>query len=118
MTKETAKLYTISLEEAYFQYCVAYVSKAWAHLKNFNRVIALIQQSGLPQIWEYEIGAKYMDNSVQNTLRFARKFYSAAGDEPVPFGMSNFSGMLVIWVIGVGLSAFVFFVEIRIGRTH
>lgn len=118
ITKDNAKLYTISLEEAYFQYCVSFVSKAWVHMKNFNKVIAMIQESGLPRIWEYEMGFRYMDDDIQSTLRFARKLNSAGGDEPVPFGMSNCSGMIVIWLIGVIISVFVFFAEIVISRKH
>ncbi|KAL5278393.1 hypothetical protein ACFFRR_003178 [Megaselia abdita] len=111
ITKESAKLYTISLEEVYFQYCVSFVSKAWVHLKNYNKVIAMVQESGLPRIWEWKMGVKYMDDDIQNTLRFSRKIASAGGDEPVPLGMSNCSGMMVIWLFGIVVSIFVFLGE-------
>lgn len=112
ITKDSAKLYTVATEEIYFELCVAFVSKSWVHTKNFNKFISMVQESGLPKIWEWEMGIKYMDDAVQKTLEFSRHLESIGGDEPVPLGMSNFSGMIIVWVFGAVFSVFVFLFEL------
>lgn len=114
--RESAKLYTLSLEELYFELCVAFVSKSWVHAKNFNRFISMVEESGLPYIWEWEMGIKYMDDEVQKTIESTKHIKSVGEDEPVPLGMSNFSGIICIWCLGAVFSVFVFLAEMFFGK--
>lgn len=116
ITKESAKHYTISMDEIYFELCVAFVSKSWVHMKNFNKFISMVQESGLPKIWEWQMGVKYMDDSVQKTLVSSKHLNHIGGDEPVPLGMSNFSGIIIIWCLGVVISVLVFACELLFRR--
>ncbi|KAL5273556.1 hypothetical protein ACFFRR_000351 [Megaselia abdita] len=116
ITPDSAKLYTVSLEEIYFELCVAFVSKSWVHTKNFNKFISMVQESGLPKIWEWEMGVKYMDDTVQNTLKFSMHLKNMRKDEPVPLGMCNFSGIILIWILGAALSFLVFMSEMYFGK--
>lgn len=112
ITRDSAKLYTLSMEELYFELCVAFVSKSWVHTKNFNKMISMVQESGLPKIWEWQMGIKYMDDAAQKSIESSLHLKTLGGDEPVPLGMTNFSGMMVVWLLGVGLSIIVFLCEL------
>lgn len=118
ITKDSSKMYTVNLEELYFEHCVAYVSKSWVHLKNFNKVVSMIQESGLPKIWEWQMGVKHKDANVQRTLESSMHLASIGGDEPVPLGMSNFSGMIVLWLLGIGLSILAFLSELYYAKMN
>lgn len=116
ITKESSKLYTVSLEELYYELCVAFVSKSWVHMKNFNKIISMIQESGLPKIWEWEMGVKYMDDAVQKNLESSMHVENLSADEPVPLGMSNFIGIILVWLLGAGFSIIIFLCEMRYGK--
>lgn len=115
-TNDAAKHYTVSKEEMYFELCVAYVSKSWAHMENYNKFISMVEESGLPEIWEWQMGVKYIDDTILNTLMSSKHLGNIGEDEPVPLGMSNFSGMIIIWCIGIGVSTLVFCYEVTFGR--
>lgn len=76
----------------------------------------MIQESGLPKIWEWEMGVKYMDDAIQKNLESSMHLENLSGDEPVPLGMSNFIGMMLIWLLGTGISIVAFLIEMHVGK--
>lgn len=98
-------------EDLYFQYTVAFVKRCWPLLDRFDQLIYWWHSAGLDKYWEWRVVA--MNLNVQKQKQVESTMYSNLDDiGPVKLGMSNFVGMLLLWVLGILLATVVFFYEI------
>ncbi|XP_037928518.1 uncharacterized protein LOC119662936, partial [Teleopsis dalmanni] len=102
----------IMLDDIYFEYTVAFVTRVWPLLDNFNKVIYMWHSSGLDKFWEWRIVADNMDDDVQKRIKASMNSYSEADLGPLKLGMSNFAGILLIWVLGILIAILAFICEV------
>lgn len=111
MAPESIDHLKIMQEDLYFQYTVAFVSRCWPLLSAFDDLIYWWHSAGLDNYWEWRVVADNMN--VQKQKQVEATMYSNMEDiGPVKLGMSNFVGILLIWVLGILLSLAVLFYEI------
>ncbi|XP_075168532.1 ionotropic receptor 41a [Haematobia irritans] len=114
LTPESIHKLKIMQEDLYYQYSVAFVTRCWALLGKFDDLIYWWHSAGLDKFWEWRVVANNMN--VQKQKQVEATMYSNMEDiGPVKLGMSNFAGMLLIWLLGISISCFVFIYELLRG---
>lgn len=106
ITPESINRLKLALDDIYFGYTVAMVSRLWAHLPIYNDLILAWHSSGFDKIWEWRITADFLNVNEQNQVIASRNFNFDTG--PVKLGMSNFGGMILLWLLGMAVSVLVF----------
>uniref|UniRef100_W8BK21 Ionotropic glutamate receptor n=1 Tax=Ceratitis capitata TaxID=7213 RepID=W8BK21_CERCA len=105
----------IMIEDIYFQYTVAFTARMWPMLDNFNEMVVMWHSSGLDKFWEWRSVADYLDGNIQKQLMASQ--YSNLDDiGPVKLGMSNFVGMLLLWLLGIVFAFLAFLGELLLDR--
>uniref|UniRef100_A0A1A9WGK9 Ionotropic glutamate receptor C-terminal domain-containing protein n=1 Tax=Glossina brevipalpis TaxID=37001 RepID=A0A1A9WGK9_9MUSC len=90
----------IMKEDLYFQYTVAFTKRLWPMLDRFDQLIYNWHSAGLDTYWELRIVANTMDLKKQKQVEAT--IYSNMDDMgPIKLGMSNFAGILLIWILGI-----------------
>lgn len=98
-------------EDLYFQYTVAFVERLWPMLGQFDELLYWWHSAGLDKYWEWRIVADNLN--VHKQKQVEATMYSNNEDiGPVKLGMSNFAGILLIWVLGVSMAFMAFLYEI------
>ncbi|KAH8272608.1 hypothetical protein KR018_004057, partial [Drosophila ironensis] len=101
----------IMQEDLYFQYTVAFVPKLWPLLEKLNFHIYNWHSSGLDKYWEYRVVADNMNVKIQKQVE--NTMCQNQGDiGPVTLGMSNFSGILLVWLLGSTMATVAFVLEL------
>ncbi|EDW01430.1 uncharacterized protein LOC6559759 [Drosophila grimshawi] len=111
---QAIKRMVIMQEDLYYQYTVAFVPRCWPLLERFNDLIYRWHSSGFDKYWEYRVVADNLNVQIQQHVESTMS--GAAQDdvniEPVTLGMSNFVGILLVWVLGVTVALIVFVAEL------
>lgn len=100
-------------EDLYYQYTVAFVPRLWPLLERFNALVYRWHSSGFDKYWEDRVVADNLNVKIQQQVE-STVLSSGQEDidiEPVMLGMSNFAGILLVWVLGIGLALMAFSVE-------
>lgn len=101
----------IMKEDLYYQYTVAFMKRLWPMLDRFDQLIYNWHSAGLDIYWESRIIANTMGLKKQKQLESI--MYSNIDDMgPIKLGMSNFVGILLIWVLGIVIATIVFLFEL------
>ncbi|XP_037887617.1 ionotropic receptor 21a [Glossina fuscipes] len=101
----------IMKEDLYFQYTVAFTKRLWPMLDRFDQLIYNWHSAGLDIYWELRIVANTMDLKKQKQIE--SMMYSNIDDMgPIKLSMSNFAGILLIWVLGIAIAIMVFLLEL------
>uniref|UniRef100_A0A1I8P224 Ionotropic glutamate receptor C-terminal domain-containing protein n=1 Tax=Stomoxys calcitrans TaxID=35570 RepID=A0A1I8P224_STOCA len=109
LTSDSIDSMKIMQEDLYNQYSVAFVSRCWPLLSQFDDLLYWWHSAGLDKYWEWRVVADNMNMQKQKQLEAS--IYSYREDiGPVKLAMSNFVGILMIWLIGIliSLGAFVY----------
>ncbi|KNC22703.1 hypothetical protein FF38_01655 [Lucilia cuprina] len=106
ITPESLNRLKLSVDDIYFGYTVAMVTRLWAHLPKYNDLVLAWHSSGFDKIWEWKITAEFLNVNEQNQIIASRYFNFDTG--PVKLGMSNFGGMILLWILGMTVSTLVF----------
>ncbi|XP_050325180.1 uncharacterized protein LOC126756274 isoform X1 [Bactrocera neohumeralis] len=101
----------IMVEDIYFQYTVAFTARMWPLLESFNEMVVMWHSSGLDKIWEWRIVADNLDGAIQKEL-MASQYTNLDDIGPVKLGMSNFVGMLLLWLLGITCAFLAFLAEL------
>lgn len=105
----------LMLEDIYFQYSVAFTSRLWPMLDHFDQIIYWIHSAGLDQRWEWLIVGNNSNLQKQKQVESSKRgFYGNTG--PIVLDMSNFIGVLLIWILGIILATSTFLIEL--GQHH
>ncbi|KNC26738.1 hypothetical protein FF38_11380 [Lucilia cuprina] len=111
LSSQTIEHLKIMKEDLYFQYTVAFVKRNWPLLDRFDHLIYWWHSAGLDKYWEWRIVA--INLNVQKQKQVEASMYSNMEDNgAVKLGMSNFVGILLIWVLGISISLVVFLYEV------
>nr|AID61276.1 ionotropic receptor [Calliphora stygia] len=111
LSSQTIEHLKIMKEDLYFQYTVAFVKRCWPLLDRFDHLIYWWHSAGLDKYWEWRIVA--VNLNVQKQKQVEATMYSTMEDNgPVKLGMSNFAGILLIWVLGISVAMMAFVYEI------
>ncbi|XP_036331663.1 uncharacterized protein LOC118743212 [Rhagoletis pomonella] len=105
----------IMVEDIYFQYTVAFTSRMWPMLERFNEMVYMWHSSGFDKFWEWRIVADYLDGNIQKIL-LASQYANLEDIGPVKLGMSNFVGMLLLWLLGIVFATLAFMGELLFAR--
>ncbi|XP_070135128.1 uncharacterized protein Ir41a isoform X1 [Drosophila bipectinata] len=101
----------IMQDDLYYQYTVAFVPRLWPLLDAFNTHIYNWHSSGLDKYWEYRVVATNLNMQIQQKIESAMT-RSLDDIGPVTLGMSNFAGIMLVWVLGSVMAAAVFAAEV------
>ncbi|KAH8320306.1 hypothetical protein KR074_003075, partial [Drosophila pseudoananassae] len=101
----------IMQDDLYYQYTVAFVPRLWPLLDAFNTHIYNWHSSGLDKYWEYRVVATNLNMQIQQKVESAMT-RSLDDIGPVTLGMSNFAGIMLVWVLGSVMAAAVFAAEV------
>ncbi|XP_055907838.1 uncharacterized protein LOC129942791 [Eupeodes corollae] len=102
-------------EDLYYAYVVAFTPRPWALLEKFNLCILLIQSSGISKHWEWKVVNDHLDEKLQRQIEDSA--WANFGDGgAVQLGLTNFAGIIVLWIAGIIFSVLVFAVEIISNR--
>nr|QKN21277.1 ionotropic receptor [Bactrocera dorsalis] len=111
LTRSVLNKMKIMVEDIYFQYTVAFTARMWPLLESFNEMVVMWHSSGLDKFWEWRIVADNLDGAIQKELMASQ--YSNLDDiGPVKLGMSNFVGMLLLWLLGITCAFLAFLAEL------
>ncbi|XP_059226328.1 ionotropic receptor 21a [Stomoxys calcitrans] len=111
LTPDSINSLKIMQEDLYYQYSVAFVTRCWPLLSQFDDLLYWWHSAGLDKFWEWRVVADNMN--VQKQKQVEATMYSYMEDiGPVKLGMSNFVGILLIWLLGVLISCVVFVYEV------
>ncbi|XP_030387929.1 uncharacterized protein LOC115634384, partial [Scaptodrosophila lebanonensis] len=116
LTPEAFEQMKIMHEDLYFQYSVAFVPRLWPMLERFNALIYRWHSSGFSKYWEYQVVADNHDSLIQNEVGSTTTSSLEDLDGPEALGMSNFVGILLIWVLGISIATLVLVAELLMGR--
>lgn len=103
----------IMQEDLYYQYTVAFVPRLWPLLERFNELVYRWHSSGFDKYWEYRVVADNLNLKIQQLVE-STMLGGGQDDidtEPVMLGMSNFVGILLVWVLGISMALITFFFE-------
>ncbi|KAM7355844.1 uncharacterized protein ACRADG_001788 [Cochliomyia hominivorax] len=109
-TPESLHHLKLMVDDIYYGYSVAMVSRLWAHLPKYNDLILAWHSSGLDKLWEWKITATYLNVNEQNQVIASMIMNFDEG--PVKLGMDNFGGILLLLFLGLAVSILVFFGEL------
>ncbi|XP_055382447.1 ionotropic receptor 21a-like [Condylostylus longicornis] len=109
ISREAAQRYHVMKEDLYYEYCVAFVPKLWPYLENFDKLILALHASGLLEYWEWDNTRKYLDNYIQDVLRENK---SLDDGSIRTLNIQNLIGIILIWIVGILFSFFIFIFEI------
>lgn len=106
----------IMQEDLYYQYTVAFVPRLWPLLGRFNDLVYRWHSSGFDKYWEYRVVAANLNVKLQQQVESTMPGVGEGQDdiniEPVTLGMSNFAGILVVWVLGITVALTAFLAEL------
>ncbi|XP_070855045.1 uncharacterized protein Ir41a [Drosophila suzukii] len=89
----------IMKDDLYFQYTVAFVPRLWPLLDQFNSMIYSWHSSGLDKYWEDRVVGDNLNLKIQKQLE--ETMSKNKGDiGPNMLGMSNFAGIILVWILG------------------
>lgn len=111
MSTQNIDYLKLMLEDLYYQYTVAFTSRLWPMLDHFDRTVYSIHSAGLDQRWEWLIVANNMNLQKQKQVEASMHGYHD-DNGPIVLDMSNFVGMLLIWILGIVLAILTFFLEL------
>ncbi|XP_032311524.2 uncharacterized protein LOC6493890 isoform X1 [Drosophila ananassae] len=101
----------IMQDDLYYQYTVAFVPRLWPLLDAFNMHIYNWHSSGLDKYWEHRVVATNLNMQIQQKVE-STMTRSQDDIGPVTLGMSNFAGIMLVWVLGSVMAAVVFAAEV------
>ncbi|KAH8234484.1 hypothetical protein KR038_012114, partial [Drosophila bunnanda] len=101
----------IMRDDLYYQYTVAFVPRLWPLLKQFNSLIYNWHSSGFDKYWEYRVVADNLNLKIQQQVESTMSG-SQEDIGPVTLGMSNFAGIILVWLLGSILGTFTFLIEL------
>ncbi|XP_034652841.1 uncharacterized protein LOC117891467 [Drosophila subobscura] len=101
----------IMQEDLYYQYTVAFVPRLWPLLEQFNTLIYSWHSSGFDKYWEYRVVADNLNVQKQQQVE-STMLRSQEDIGPVRLGMSNFAGIILVWVLGSIVATLVFVAEL------
>ncbi|XP_030242073.1 uncharacterized protein LOC108654801 [Drosophila navojoa] len=113
LTEQSIEHMVIMQEDLYYQYTVAFVPRLWPLLERFNALVYRWHSSGFDKYWEDRVVADNLNVKIQQQVE-STVLSSGQEDidiEPVMLGMSNFAGILLVWVLGISLALMAFSVE-------
>ncbi|XP_037932152.1 uncharacterized protein LOC119666945, partial [Teleopsis dalmanni] len=110
LTTEALSRLKLMIDDIYFQFTVAYVPRLWPLLPKFNDLILTWHSTGFDKYWEWKITADYLDIKQQNQMKASMFYNFDIG--PVKLGIDNFSGLILIWFVGMSLSILTFILEL------
>ncbi|XP_050745940.1 uncharacterized protein LOC122817880 [Drosophila biarmipes] len=101
----------IMKDDLYFQYTVAFVPRLWSFLDQFNSLIHCWHSSGLDKYWENRIVADNLNLKIQKQLEetMSRNKEDIGSNM---LGMTNFAGIILIWVLGSSVAVLSFSFEL------
>lgn len=100
----------LMVDDIYFLYTTAYVSRLWAHLDAHSRFVLAWHSSGFDKYWEWKIAAEYMNANRQNRMLASQMPKLDIG--PVKLGIDNFIGLILLWCFGMTCSLLAFLGEL------
>lgn len=108
----------IMQEDLYYEYTVAFVPRLWPLLERFNELVYRWHSSGFDKYWEYRVVADNLNVQIQQQVEGTM---SGGGQEdiniePVTLAMSNFAGILLVWVLGVTVALMAFVAELMAAK--
>ncbi|KAM8711688.1 hypothetical protein ACLKA7_012231 [Drosophila subpalustris] len=116
LTAEAIDRLVIMKEDLYYQYTVAFVPRLWPLLGHFNDLVYRWHSSGFDKYWEFRVVADNLNVQLQQQVESTMPGVGQGQDdiniEPVTLGMSNFVGILVVWVLGITVALMAFLVEL------
>ncbi|XP_060658240.1 uncharacterized protein LOC132792781 [Drosophila nasuta] len=115
LTGEAIDQLVIMREDLYYQYTVAFVPRLWPLLERFNDLIYRWHSGGFDKYWEYRVVADNLNVQLQQQVESTMPGVEGQDDiniEPVTLGMSNFAGILLVWVLGITVALIVFLTEL------
>ncbi|XP_002138113.2 uncharacterized protein Ir41a [Drosophila pseudoobscura] len=101
----------IMQEDLYYQYTVAFVPRLWPLLEQFNTLIYSWHSSGFDKYWEYRVVADNLNVQKQQQVE-STMTRSQEDIGPVRLGMSNFAGIILVWVLGSTVATLIFVAEL------
>ncbi|XP_068147451.1 glutamate [NMDA] receptor subunit 1 [Drosophila tropicalis] len=112
LTAQTINKMVIMQDDLYYQYTVAFVPRLWPLLEEFNALIYRWHSSGFDKYWEYRIVADNLNVQIQQQVESTMLSSSQEDIGPVTLGMSNFAGIILVWVLGATAASLVFVGEL------
>ncbi|EDV97520.1 GH14655 [Drosophila grimshawi] len=100
----------LMVDDIYYSYSAAYVPRLWPYLKVHNDFILMWHSSGLDKYWEWKISGEYMSPHRHNRIASSQRPNLYIG--PVPLGIDNFIGLIMLWCFGMGCSLLAFVGEL------
>ncbi|KAH8236873.1 hypothetical protein KR032_007571, partial [Drosophila birchii] len=101
----------IMRDDLYYQYTVAFVPRLWPLLNKFNSLIYNWHSSGFDKYWEYRVVADNLNLKIQQQVESTMS-RSQEDIGPVTLGMSNFAGIILVWLLGSILGTLTFIIEL------
>lgn len=117
LTRTVLDKMKIMVEDIYFQYTVAFTARMWPLLEGFNEMVFIWHSSGLDKFWEWRIVADNLDGAIQKEL-LASQYSNLDDIGPAKLGMSNFVGMLLLWLLGITCAFLVFLAELLLDHMN
>ncbi|XP_033153063.1 uncharacterized protein LOC117136320 isoform X3 [Drosophila mauritiana] len=102
----------IMKDDIYFQYTVAFVPRLWPLLDKLNTLIYSWHSSGFDKYWEYRVVADNLNLKIQQQVQETMTGSKDIG--PVPLGMSNFAGFIIVWILGSAIATLTFLLELSL----
>lgn len=116
LTGSVLEQMVIMQEDLYFQYTVAFVPRLWPLLERFNDLVYRWHSSGFDKYWEYRVVTDNLNIQIQQQVESTMTGSVQDGIGPVTLGMSNFAGILLVWMLGVTVALITFAVEMLASR--
>ncbi|XP_030560059.1 uncharacterized protein LOC115762095 [Drosophila novamexicana] len=118
LTRQAIEHMVIMQEDLYYEYTVAFVPRLWPLLERFNELVYRWHSSGFDKYWEYRVVADNLNVQIQQQVEGTM---SGGGQEdiniePVTLAMSNFAGILLVWVLGVTVALMAFVAELMAAK--
>lgn len=98
------------VDDIYYQWAVTFTARLWPYLNKFNDFAYAWHSSGFDKFWEWKIAADYLDFNMQKRLQVSA-LTNLDNIGPVKLGMSNFAGLIVVWLAGITISVLGFAFE-------
>lgn len=115
LTPESLRRLKLMVDDIYYGHTVAMVARCWSLLPKYNDLILNWRSSGFDKLWEWKITAEYLNVNEQNQVA-ASRYYNFDDEGPVTLGMDNFGGIMLIWLVGIGISLLAFMAELIVFR--
>lgn len=98
----------IMQDDLYYQYTVAFVPRLWPLLERFNSLVYNWHSSGFDKYWEFRVVADNLNLKIQQQVESTM---SGRQEDigPVTLGMSNFAGIILVWLLGSVVGTLTFF---------